>query len=316
MTRPFRFAVGAGQSTDRHVLVERAKLAESLGYATLLCSDHLMDQLAPLQALAFVADATTRLRIGTFVLNNDLRHPAVLAQELASLDVLSGGRLEIGLGAGWNIEEYRAAGLSYDRHTVRFERMTEALTVLKGLFGDAPFSFAGKHYQIAELEGSLLKPQQKPHPPFLIGGGGRQALTFAAREAQIVGFAPRLPRPAEPDVQSLLAAATAEKLEWVREAAGDRFAELELNTYASLGPAQITDDARGAARALAGRLKERYGAELTEDEVLESPHTFIGTVDALVEKCLMLRERFGVSYIFPIAEPEAFAPVVERLAGT
>jgi probable F420-dependent oxidoreductase len=317
MTRPFRFAVGAGRSTDRHVLVERARLAESLGYATFLCSDHLMDQLAPLQALSFVAEATTRLRIGTFVLNNDLRHPAVLAQELASLDLLSGGRLEIGLGAGWNIEEYRVAGLSYDRHSVRFERMTEALTVLKGLFGEAPFSFSGKHYQIAELEDSqLLKPHQKPHPPFLIGGGGRLALTFAAREAQIVGFAPRLPRPAEPDVQSLLAAATAEKLEWVREAAGDRFAELELNTYASLGPAQITDDARGAARALAERLKERYGAELTEDEVLESPHTFIGTVDALVQKCLMLRERFGVSYIFPIAEPEAFAPIVERLAGT
>ena len=115
MTRPFRFAVGAGRSTDRHVLVERAKLAESLGYATFLASDHLMDQLAPLQTLSFVAEATTRLRIGTFVLNNDLRHPAVLAQELASLDLLSGGRLEIGLGAGWNIEEYRAAGLSYDR---------------------------------------------------------------------------------------------------------------------------------------------------------------------------------------------------------
>ena len=126
MARPFRFAVGAGSSTDRHVLVERAKLAESLGYSTFLASDHLMGQLAPLQALSSVADATTVLRIGTFVLNNDFRHPAVLAQELASLDLLSGGRLEIGLGAGWNIDEYRAAGLSYDRHAVRFERMTEA----------------------------------------------------------------------------------------------------------------------------------------------------------------------------------------------
>jgi probable F420-dependent oxidoreductase len=318
MTRPFRFAVGAGRATDRHVLIERAKLAESLGYSTFLASDHLVDQLGPLQTLSSVAEATTHLRIGTFVLNNDLRHPAVLAQELASLDLLSGGRLEIGLGAGWNIDEYRAAGLSYDRHGVRFERMTEALSVLKGLFSDAdgPFSFSGKHYQISATDGfAFPKPQQRPHPPFLIGGGGRLALAFAAREAQIVGVAPRLPRPAEPDVRSLLAEATAEKVEWVREAAGERFSDLELNTYGSLGPAQITDNARGAARALAERLKDRYGCELSEDEVLESPHAFIGTVDELVQKCLMLRERFGLSYIFPIAEPEAFAPVVERLAG-
>ena len=316
--RPFRFAVGAGRATDRHAVVERARLAESLGYSTFLVSDHLLDQLAPLQLLSSVAEATTRLRIGTFVLNNDLRHPAVLAQELASLDVLSGGRLEIGLGAGWNIDEYRAAGISYDRHGVRFERMTEALTVLKGLLSDAaePFRFSGKHYQISALEGfAAVKPQQRPHPPFLIGGGGRLALTFAAGEAQIVGLAPRLPRPAEPDVRSLLAEATAEKVDWVRAAAGERFSDLELNTYGSLGPAQITDDARSAARALAERLKGRYGCELTEDEVLESPHTFIGTVDQLVQKCLMLRERFGLSYIFPIAEPEAFAPIVERLAG-
>ncbi|MDQ6670526.1 MAG: TIGR03621 family F420-dependent LLM class oxidoreductase [Chloroflexota bacterium] len=316
MARPFRFAVGAGDFRDPRALVQRAKLAESLGYSTFLASDHLMSQLAPLQTLSAVAEATTVLRIGTFVLNNDLRHPAVLAQELASLDLLSGGRLEIGLGAGWNIDEYRAAGLSYDRHAIRFERMTEALSVLKGLFAEAPFNFSGKHYQITEMDGHpLVKPHQRPHPPFLIGGGGRQALAFAAREAQIVGLAPRLPRPAEPDVQSLLAEATAEKVEWVKHAAGERFSELELNTYGSLGPAHITDDARGAARTLAARLKERYGCELTEDEVLESPHTFIGTVDQLVDKCLMLRERFGVSYIFPIAEPEAFAPVVARLAG-
>src|SRR5205823_11861772 len=138
--------------------------------------------------------------------------------------VFSGGRLEIGLGAGWNIDEYRAAGLAYDRHGVRFERMTEAVAVLKGLFGDGPFSFPGKHYQVQQTdEHQILKPRQRPHPPFLIGGGGRLALTFAAREAQIVGVAPRLPRPAEPDVQSLLAEATAEKLGWVREAAGDGF---------------------------------------------------------------------------------------------
>jgi probable F420-dependent oxidoreductase len=315
MPHPFRFAVGAGQATDRQALIERAKRAEFLGYSTFLVSDHLLDQLAPLQTLSLVAEATTRLRIGTFVLNNDLRHPAVLAQELASLDQLSGGRLEIGLGAGWNVEEYRAAGLTYARHAQRLERLGEAVKVLKGLFAEgSSFSFAGKHYQIEEMDGRP-KPYQQPHPPFLIGGGGRLGLELAAREAQIVGVAPRLPRPAQPDVESLLAPATAEKIEWVRAAAGDRFGELEFNTYGSLGPAVVTDDARAAARALAERLKARYGVELSEEEVIDSPHTFIGTVDAIVEKCLMLRELFGLSYIFPLGDPEDFAPVVERLTG-
>jgi len=314
MPRSFRFAVGAGQATDRQALIDRARLAESLGYSTFLVSDHLLDQLAPLQALSVVAEATTRLRLGTFVLNNDLRHPAVLAQELASLDRLSGGRLEIGLGAGWNVEEYRAAGLDYDRHPVRFERMAEAVQVLKGLFADGAFTFSGTHYQVTEMDGAP-KPLQRPHPPFLIGGGGRLVLTLAAREAQIVGLAPRIPRPAQPDVPSLLAPATVEKLGWVRAAAGDRISDLELNTYGSLGPATITDDARGAARVLAERLDKLYGVELTEDEVLDSPHAFIGSVDQLVQKCLRLREQFGISYIFPLGEPEAFAPVIERLAG-
>jgi probable F420-dependent oxidoreductase len=314
MARPFRFGVGAGQASDRRALAEQARLAESLGYSTFLTSDHLLDQLGPIATLATVAAATTTLRVGTFVLNNDLRHPAVLAQELASVDVLSGGRLEIGLGAGWNLDEYRAAGLQYDQFAMRHERMAEALHVLKGLFDDGVCAFAGKHYQIVAMDGRP-KPVQRPHPPFLIGGGGRRGLTFAARAAQIVGLAPRLPRPGSPDVMSLTATATAEKIDWIREAAGSRFAELELNTYASLGPAQVTDDARGAARALADRLRQRYGVDLEEDDLLESPHTFIGTVDALVEKCLMLRERFGISYVFPLAAPAAFAPVVERLAG-
>src|SRR5215208_1119538 len=140
MPRPFRFAVGAGKLTDVRTLVQRARLAESLGYSTFLMSDHLLDQLSPLVALSVVASATTTLRLGTFVLNNDLRHPAVLAQELASLDLLSDGRLEIGLGAGWNVNEYRGAGLSFEAYPTRFARMRESVAVLKGLFGDGAFS--------------------------------------------------------------------------------------------------------------------------------------------------------------------------------
>jgi alkanesulfonate monooxygenase SsuD/methylene tetrahydromethanopterin reductase-like flavin-dependent oxidoreductase (luciferase family) len=179
------------------------------------------------------------LRIGTLVLNNDLRHPAVLAQDLATLDVLSEGRLEIGLGAGWNEPEYRATGIAFDRYPMRFERMRESLQVLKGLFGDGPFSFSGRHYEIADMDGKP-KPRQRPYPPIMLG--------LAAREAQIIGLAPRLPSPAQPDIRSCLAEATAEKVAWVREAAGpERFASLELNTYGALGPVQITDDALVAA---------------------------------------------------------------------
>lgn len=311
MLRPFRFGASGG-GPDPKQLLDRARLAESLGYSTFLVSDHLLDQLAPLPALAAVAQVTSTLRLGTFVLNNDLRHPAALAQELASVDLLSAGRLEIGLGAGWNVDEYRAAGINFDRFGVRFERMTESVRVLKGLFADWPFSFSGAHYRITELDGRP-KPHQRPHPPLLIGAGGRAGLEFAARVADIVGLAPRLPRPGQPDIGSVTAAATEEKVGWIRAAAGGRFESLELNTYGTLGPAQVTDDAKGAATAVADRIRQRYGLELSIDDVLESPHVFIGTVNQLVEKCRMLRERFGVTYILPLGDPEAFAPVIERL---
>jgi alkanesulfonate monooxygenase SsuD/methylene tetrahydromethanopterin reductase-like flavin-dependent oxidoreductase (luciferase family) len=138
-TRPFRFGIGVTGTRERGAVVERARLAESLGYSTLLVSDHLLDQFAPLIALSTIAQATTTLRLGTFVLNNDLRHPAVLAQELASLDLLSEGRLEIGIGAGWNLPEYEASGIAFEGHGTRFARMTESVAVLKGLFGAEPF---------------------------------------------------------------------------------------------------------------------------------------------------------------------------------
>jgi len=265
--------------------------------------------------LSAIAQATTHMRIGTFVLNNDLRHPAVLAQELATLDLLSDGRLDVGLGAGWNVPEYTAAGLEFEPHPVRFKRMSESLRILKGLFGDGTVNFEGTHYRITDMEG-LPKPAQKPHPPIMIGGGGKRMLQFAGREAQIVGLAPRLPSPANADLRSVLADATAEKIDWVRDAAGDRFDQLELNTYPCLGPIQVTEDPRKAAAELSARLTERYGTELTEDELLDSPHVFYGTVDQLVDKITGLRERFGISYVLVLGDMHAFAPVVERLAGT
>jgi probable F420-dependent oxidoreductase len=262
-------------------------------------------------AMATIAAATEKLRIGTFVFNNDLRHPAVLAQDLATLDVLSDGRLEIGIGAGWNEPEYAATGIPFEPVGTRVGRLTEGVAVLKGLFADGPFTFKGRHYSITEMDGRP-KPVQRPHPPFLIGGGGRRLLEFAGREANIVGVAPRI-KGTRGDPLSITATATAEKVEWVRHAAGDRFDEIELNAYPSLSQPIVTDDARGEAARVAARLRDR--ADLSVDEILDSPHIFIGSIEGLVEKFRTMRERFGISSIM-VGDVDELAPVVERLAGT
>ena len=265
--------------------------------------------------LAMVAAATERLRVGTFVLNVCLRHPAVLAQDLATLDALSGGRLEIGLGAGWNKPEHDAIGIPFEPAGVRIKRLTEAITILKGCFAEGPFSFSGEHYIITGHDGAP-KPAQRPHPPIFLGGGGKRLLTLAAREAQIIGLAPRLVQgdPPRVDARSLTAAATEEKIRWIREAAGDRFGELELNTYPTGGPTVVTGDPRAEARRRADRIREQTGVELTVEEILDSPHVFIGSIKDLTRKFVDLRERFGISS-FLIDDLDALAPVVEELAG-
>jgi probable F420-dependent oxidoreductase len=272
-----------------------------------------LEQLAPIPTLATIAAATTRLRIGTFVLNNDLRHPAVLAHELATLDVLSGGRLIVGIGAGWNKPEYDAIGLAFDDVGVRASRLEESVAILKGLFADGQLTFPGERYRIAALDGRP-KPVQRPHPPFLIGGGGRRTLSLAAREAQIVGLAPRPGRAGGRDLASYLAPATHEKIGWIRAAAGDRFGDLILNTYPSMSPVIVTDHALREADALAARASAGSGGTVTGAELLDSPHIFIGTVTALVDKIVGLRERFGISSVM-LDDVDALAPIVERLAG-
>jgi alkanesulfonate monooxygenase SsuD/methylene tetrahydromethanopterin reductase-like flavin-dependent oxidoreductase (luciferase family) len=193
--------------------------------------------------------------------------------------------------------------------------MEEAIQVLKGLFADGPFSFEGEHYRISEMEG-WPKPVQKPHPPILIGGGGKRVLSIGGREAQIVGLAPRLGSADKPDIRGCMADGTMQKVRWIREAAGDRAGEVEISTYPPLAPFTITNDRRAKAREVCDQLKTHFGEELTEDEVLDSPHIFFGTVDELVEKCLDLRERYGITNVMVRGEMEEFAPVVERLAGT
>lgn len=313
MTRKaFRFLASGGAPLGAPALGERARKAEALGYSTYVLSDHLTNTMAPNVALAAIAAATTTLRIGHFVLNNDLRHPAVLHQELATLDVLSEGRLEIGIGAGWNVPEYRWSGIPFEPVATRVARLEESVAVLKGLFGEEQLTFAGKHYSIAEMDGRP-KPVQKPHPPMLIGGGGKRVLRLAAREAQIVGFAPRIGSTSG-GFRSCTFEATREKVGWVKAAAGARFAELELNTYPAFRPATVTDQPRAALEALLGQMQD--GNEgLTVDELADSPHVFIGTADQLVEKFTRLRDELGITSFMIGNGIEEFAPVVARLAG-
>jgi probable F420-dependent oxidoreductase len=314
MTPPFTFLADAFDVSSARELGERARAAEDLGVTTFVLPDHLVGQPAPVPYLAAVAALTDRIRISAFVHNNDLRHPAVLAQELATLDALSEGRLDVAIGAGWNEAEYTAIGIPFDPVRVRQARLAESVTVLKGCFGPDPFSFSGTHYTITDYD-AQPKPVQQPHPPFFIGGGGRTTLELAAREAQTVGLAPRILRGGVPDPRSFTWAATEEKIGWVRETAGERFDDLTLNVYPSFWPVTVTDDLDAEAEKVAAAMKERSGIELTVPEVIDSPHIFIGPHGRFVEKFTELRDRLGISS-FLIGDLDQLGPVVERLAGT
>ncbi len=314
MPRPFRFLADARRIASMAELTETVRRAEAIGIDSLVVPDHLIPQLAPAPTMAAIAAISDRLRISAFVLNNDLRHPAMLAQDLASLDVLSGGRLDVAIGAGWNRPEYEAIGIPFDPTPIRQARLAEAVTVLKGCFADGPFSFSGEHYTITDYDAEP-KPVQRPHPPFLIGGGGRRTLRLAAREAQIVGLAPRILPVGAADPHSVTVEGTREKIEWVREEAGDRFADLELNVYPSQTGISVTDAPLAEATELAERLTERSGVPITAEELLESPHIFINTVDGFVEKLTRMRTELGISSIM-VGEVGELDAVVERLAGT
>jgi probable F420-dependent oxidoreductase len=312
--KPFRFLADAREIATLRELTETARRAEAVGIDTLVIPDHLIQQLAPIAAMAAIAAVSDRLRIGAFVLNNDLRHPAVLAQELASLDVLSEGRLDVAIGGGWNRPEYEAIGLPFDPTRVRQARVAEAVAVLKGCFGDGPFSFSGEHYAITDYD-AYPKPVQKPHPPFLIGGGGRRTLELAAREAQIVGLAPRILPGGAPDPTSITFEGTREKIDWVRQAAGDRFASLELNVYPSMTGISVTDSPLAEAAEVSERLAQRSGLTVPPEDLLESPHIFVNTLDGFVDKFRRLRDELGITSIMVGAVGEMDA-IVERLAGT
>jgi len=309
--RPFRFGVNVRTAASQAEWADKARKVEALGYAVLLVPDHLAELLAPLPALAAAAAATTRLRVGTAVLNNDFRHPALLAREAATLDLLSDGRLELGLGAGHMQSEYEQAGLAFDPGATRVERLGEAVVILKRLLEGESVTFAGRHYRVT---GHSIHPRpvQRPRPPVFIGGNAPRLLALAAREADIVGLTGIAFRHGgkEPDVSDFRAAVVDERVRLVRETAADRFDRLELT--ALVQRVVVTDDRRKAAEELAtGRW-----ARLTPDEILASPFALVGTADQMVDDLRARRERWGISYVMT-HEPfmDALAPVVARLAG-
>jgi probable F420-dependent oxidoreductase len=287
-----------------------ARRVEAMGYSSLHLPDHFGDQLAPIPAMMSAAEATSTLRVGALVLDNDFRHPVVLAKEIATVDVLSGGRVELGLGAGWQLTDYQQSGIAYDPPGVRVDRFEEAIAVLKGLFGPDSFSYDGDHYAIAGLDG-LPKPHRPGGPPLLIGGGGRRVLGIAGREADIVSVNPNLASGAIGADTALdsMADRIDQKIEWVRAGAGDRFDQLELST--TLFFAQVTDD--GAA--LTENVAAMFG--VSPAEVAQSPIVAIGSVEEIEASLQARRDRWGYSYVIVNAEAfEAMGPVVERLAGT
>jgi probable F420-dependent oxidoreductase len=308
--RPFRFGIQARGPADARGWPELARRCEGLGVSTLTMPDHFDEQLGPVAGLMAAASATTTLRVGALLFCNDYRHPVVLAKEAATIDVLSDGRLEVGLGAGWMTTDYEQAGVTHDPPGRRIDRLAEALPVVKALLAGETVHHQGEHYRIDGLTGTP-RSVQRPHPPILVGGGGRRVLTLAAREADIVGInidlrAGVINERAGPNATD---AATDEKVAWIREAAGDRFDDIELQVRVHM--ALVTDDRRGVAEAIAPTLG------LDPDASLATPHALVGSVDQIADQLVERRERWGLSYIgLGVDALDQMAPVIERLAGT
>lgn len=308
--RPFRFGLQAGRAAAGSNWLDLARRAEDLGYSTLTMPDHFDDQLAPVPAMTAALAVTSSLRVCALVFDNDYKHPLVLAKELATMDVISNGRVEVGLGAGWMRTDYEQSGIPYDRPGVRIERFLEGLQIIRGLMDPEPFSFSGQHYTIANHNGTP-KPVGGKCPPVLIGAGAPRMLGIAAREADIVGINPSMAAGAiTPEtVADMSGAATAAKIEIVREAAGDRFADIELNIRTFL--VHITDDVDQGLQTMS----KFTGASV--EMLTESPFALIGPPSLLVEQLIERRERFGFSYVIVGGQDvESFAPVVAALAGS
>ena len=302
--RPFRFAVTTSRADSGAEWRAKARRIEALGYDALLLTDHLTQQLAPIPAMAAALEATTTLRVGSYVFANDYRNPLMLAKEIATLDLLSGGRVDLGLGAGWYVRDYEMLGIPYDRAGVRVSRMIETVRLLDRLFLEDTVDASGAFYTV---HGARLLPK-RPRPPLMIGGGGPRILRFAAEHADIIALNPRFDANGHPVLSDLTTGATLRKLDVLREALGDRFAKVELNVF--IVDAGVSDEPRSLLDAIATRLKG------TAAQLVDSPFFLYGSVAELKRQIIERRARLGITYYgLPEKALEPFAPVVRELRG-
>lgn len=307
--RPFRFGISFGGTPTRAELVSAIRRAEEFGFDIVCTADHISSRLAVMPLLSTAAEVSS-MRVSPMVIANDFRHPVVVARDSATLDILSEGRFELGIGTGWIKRHYDSASISYDDPKTRVRRFREAIAVIKGCWRGEPFTFSGDHYQMAGV--TSPPPYQRPHPPLLIGGSGRSMLTLAGREADIVGISPLRPVASSFDHfdPSLGDSGTRveQQLRWIREGAGARIDGIEISVMAH--HLEISDDVEGRAAELAAS----WGS--TPGQILESPHVYLGSVPQIVETLLERRERYGISYVvFLGADLELVGPIVGRLAG-
>lgn len=308
--KPFRFGVTAYGAESGAAWIAKARRVEEIGYSSLLVPDHFIGQFSPMPALAAAAAVTKRLRVGTIVCDNDFRHPVMLAKEAATIDFISDGRFELGIGAGWLKAEHDALGIGFDSPSVRVRRLTEAIAVIKGYFGKPVVKFSGEFYRVDGELGieQTPPPVQRPHPPLLIGGGGRRMLELAAREADIVGIAAKTrPDGTGPDLEDA-ELPLQRKIDWIRESAGGRIEKMELHvqTWAAV----VTDDRAQAAAELAENIP------LPPSLMLTLPYLLAGTIEEIISSLHAYREQYGINYysIFN-RDMEGFAPIVARMAG-
>ena len=310
-----RFGVAANFPESVEAGRETARKAEDLGYSVLLVADHLGRQWAPLPALLSAADATTTLRIGTQVIANDFRTPLVLAKEIATLDLLTGGRFEPGIGVGHPAtsptgrSDYNQLGVEMDGPGPRVSRLEESLRLIKQfLHSDEQFDFEGEFYKAKDVV-PFPKPVQRPHPPIMVAGAGPRMLRLAAREADIINIAPRPPIKGTTSRGSTgFGLDIHGEIEILKEAAGARYGELELCVFADR--ASLTDEPAAAVEALAAD----FG--ISNEAVHEMPHTLIGNTDEMAEKILLDKERYGVTYrIVQGVLMEQMVPVIKAVAG-
>lgn len=323
MTKPFRFGVQSYSPTSADDWRTQARRAEELGFSSFHLADHVIgpgpaldatnhpvQTVAAIPAMVVAAEATEHIRIGCRVLCIDYRNPVMLAKELATIDFFSGGRLEIGLGAGWLENEYHAMGVPFDRAGIRLDRLEEQIAVLRACFGDGEVDVTGDHVHAVGFEG-VPKPVQRPNPPLMIGGGAQRVLGIAGREADIVSlnFNNSSGKIGPQGVGSSTADLTAQKIEWIKAGAGDRFEDLEIEIGAYF--TVVTPDRDGTTAKMA----PMFG--LAAEEFGEHPHALVGSVDQICDQLVERRERYGISYVsFGASAVESVAPVVARLAGT